>query len=231
MSNLSQAYLHQNYREFAKLLAHAQTKSNNLYNFTKEPRRIKPNSLKTWKRYILFQYMMEYTTTKKSDINSAEFGIYTGISSLMMETYFGHFETSKHYAFDSFEGLSSPQAIDRRPEVKGIMSPDLEKSKKLLKQSILHKGWIPDELPKNFCTKLDFIHIDLDLHEPIKGALEFVNPLLKPGAMIIIDDYSMRWRGAMLAVNEYIELNRDSFASIINHFNGLIFLRKKGSTA
>ena len=79
-------------------------------------------------------------------------------------------------------------------------------------------------------TELDFIHIDLDLHEPIKGALNFVHPLLKPGGMLIIDDYSMRWPGAMQAVNQYIELNRDSFASIINHFNGLIFLRKKGSS-
>ena len=94
--------------------------------------------------------MVEYTTTKKCDINSAEFGIYTGICSLMMETFFGNFEASRHYAFDSFEGLSSPQAIDQRPGVKGIMSPDLEKSKKLLNQSILHKGWIPDDLPKTW---------------------------------------------------------------------------------
>tara|TARA_B100000674_G_scaffold490661_1_gene507068 strand:+ start:1275 stop:1550 length:276 start_codon:yes stop_codon:yes gene_type:complete len=86
------------------------------------------------------------------------------------------------------------------------------------------------DLPKDFDTKLDFIHIDLDLHDPVKGALDFVHPLLNPGAILLIDDYVSTWPGAMKAVNQYIESNQNSFTSIINHCNGLISLRKKGGT-
>lgn len=169
--------------------------------------------------------MINYTRSKKFHINSAEFGIYRGIGSLMMETYFGRYEGSQHYAFDSFEGLSKPQPIDNRPDVAGIMSPSLTKTQKLLSKTKIYQGWIPEDLPQNFSTKLDFVHIDLDLYEPIKGALNFIHPLLKPGAIILIDDYSTNWPGAMEATNEYVESHMNKFLNVFDHMTGLLFLQ------
>ena len=91
MDSMADVFLNQNYREFAKLLSYAQARSNAVYDYIKEPSKIFPNQRKTVKRYILFQYMTDLLRSKKSIINSAEFGIYTGVTSLMMEAFFGQF--------------------------------------------------------------------------------------------------------------------------------------------
>lgn len=220
--------LHYKYDEFAKVLCTAQAKSNALYANFEDPFKISAFSRKTAKRYTLYQYMenylRNYVNTINEPLNTAEFGIYQGVTSLMFELFFSQTNGSIHHAFDSFEGLSKPQQVDNRPEVEGIMSPDFEKSQKLLSNSILYKGWIPQELPTKFEAKLDFVHIDLDLYEPIKGALEFILPKMKSGSIIIVDDYGTNFLGAMHATNEHIKSNRERYAHIMNHFTGQIAL-------
>jgi Macrocin-O-methyltransferase (TylF) len=49
------------------------------------------------------------------------------------------------------------------------------------------------------------VHIDVDLYEPTRAALEFFHPRLSPGAVMICDDYGFAsCPGARKAVDEYL---------------------------
>ena len=66
------------------------------------------------------------------------------------------------------------------------------------------RGWIPE----SFATVPDrlykFVRLDLDLYEPIKGALEYFYPRLGHGGVIVVDEYGFpRWPGARKAVDEF----------------------------
>ena len=66
--------------------------------------------------------------------------------------------------------------------------------RELLPHAILEKCWIPQHLKDVDCT-FDFVHIDLDLYEPILGALEYFVDKTRSGCIIIVDDYNDRWKG------------------------------------
>jgi hypothetical protein len=48
------------------------------------------------------------------------------------------------------------------------------------------------------------VHIDCDLYEPIRAALEYFYPRMVPGGYIVMHDYtSMAWNGAERAIDEF----------------------------
>jgi O-methyltransferase len=155
-----------------------------------------------------------------------ECGCWKGLSSYLMGHYLKinneNFVGKDFYVLDSFEGLSDPSKedvindslVDTQGErkgaafkTKGAYSASLEIVKNVLHEfpSIsFHKGWIPNSLKQLPSLSYKFVHIDLDLYEPIKGSLEYFYPKLVRGGIIICDDYgSLYWPGAKQAIEEF----------------------------
>lgn len=120
---------------------------------------------------------------------------------------------------DSFEGLPSPNEIDRRIDPtanfsdRDFLSVSQERVENnfrrfgLLDKNVKFlKGWFCDTLPIAPIKKLSIIRLDGDLYESTMDALTNLYPKLQPGGFLIIDDYAS-WAGCRKAVDEYREIH------------------------
>jgi predicted O-methyltransferase YrrM len=116
-----------------------------------------------------------------------EFGVYKGHS----VNYFAKRINSGRtiYGFDSFEGLHvdciGNDLAKGAFDLGGIL-PEVEKN------VILIKGWFHQTLPTFFAEHpqpIWFISHDADTYEAAKIVFEFTAPRLRPGTMIVFDDY------------------------------------------
>ena len=144
-----------------------------------------------------------------------ELGVFKGFSAYMM------LQNSKsnrcYVGIDTFAGLSEPApSVDGAHWAKGDLAySEIDVSNKLRMFSnrvTLIKG----EIPQIFLSKplhgrkFALIHIDLDLYEPTRNALEFGWEKLSDGGSLICDDYGfITCPGATRAVDEFL----------INHAN------------
>lgn len=112
-----------------------------------------------------------------------EFGVYTGST---LEVVAHARDRQQVYGFDSFQGL--PEAwrpgfpagyftLDNLPDVPGAE---------------LVVGAFADTLPgfvAGHRGPVDFLHIDCDLYSSTATVLEYVGPLLRPGSIVVFDEY------------------------------------------
>lgn len=125
--------------------------------------------------------------------------------------------------FDSFEGLSpaapedfdvGPRHVDRQGlqaqlrSGKQMFASSLEETKANLKEHGFIdyvKGWIPESFAGHEDERFAFAHVDLDLYQPVKAALEFIYPRMPAGGVILVDDYNFTdWPGAHRAVDAFV---------------------------
>lgn len=112
-----------------------------------------------------------------------EFGVFTGRS---LTEIAAAREGRDVYGFDSFQGLPEDYrphvrrgafAVDRRPEVAGAE---------------LVVGWFADTLPGFLATHpgpVDLLHVDGDLYSSAVTVLGLVGPRLRPGSVLIFDEF------------------------------------------
>ncbi len=113
-----------------------------------------------------------------------EFGVYSGTTlRIIAEARKGH---GPVYGFDSFEGLPEawrtefPQgafAVGELPQVDGAE---------------LVKGWFDQTLPgfmESHPGVVDFLHVDCDLYSSTKTVLDLVGPMLRPGSVVMFDEF------------------------------------------
>lgn len=143
----------------------------------------------------------------------AECGVFRGAGSYLM--MMANESTRKHYyGFDSFEGLSEPGGLDQVANdftfrwKKHDMSTDESVSKRNLQRFgdriHLYRGWIPARFSEVEEKVFSLVHIDVDLYEPTRDALEFFFPRLSLGGVVICDDYgSAACPGAKKAMDEF----------------------------
>lgn len=137
-----------------------------------------------------------------------EFGVYSGQTlRIISESRDGQV-----YGFDSFEGLPEDWRTDfeagafntdKLPEVPGAE---------------LVVGWFDDVLP-GFLARhpgtVDFLHVDSDLHSSAETVLDQVGPRLRPGSVIVFDEYFNYpgWqRHEHRAWQEYVERTGTKFS-------------------
>lgn len=67
----------------------------------------------------------------------------------------------------------------------------------------LHAGWFQDTLPAEAAGigPIALLHLDGDLYESTLVCLEWLYPLVSPGALVIVDDYELK--GCRRAVLDY----------------------------
>ncbi len=186
-------------------------------------------SPKLFKSYAIYQILSSIKSSSiQSPLSTAEFGVFRGVTSMLITTILEI--PNQHYIFDSFEGLSKPTKEDvegsTNPASGGEMSPNFKHIQNLFPNSTLQKCWIPSQL-KRVNALFDFVHIDLDLYDPILGALEYTIDKANPGCVIVVDDYNSRWPGCIQAIREHLSkyqnLYRLHYSTLFGNF---ILVRK-----
>lgn len=68
---------------------------------------------------------------------------------------------------------------------------------------------IPEYVEKNPGLRISLLHLDLDLYEPTKVALEYLYKLVVPGGIVLLDEYGMEgFPGETFAFDEFFEGKR-----------------------
>lgn len=151
--------------------------------------------------------------------DTADIGVRFGTSSFFILRGFDD-PARPHHLFDSFEGLSEPAPEDsgggrQTPWKKGQLLAEEEVTRKNLRMYAdrcrFYKGWVPTRFPEVADRRFAFVHIDVDLYEPTRDALEFFYPRMNPGGVIVCDDYgSAKCVGARKAMDEFIAAKPES---------------------
>jgi O-methyltransferase len=150
-----------------------------------------------------------------------EFGVAQGATSALLANEIQG--TSKLlWLFDSFKGLPRPTAQDvllddiyslgsmdryagRMVEDQAQVVGRLRQIQFPLTRARIVAGFIEDTirqpgLPEQVC----FAYVDFDFYEPIRTALEFLDPRLSEGGFVVVDDYGHFSAGARAAVDEFV---------------------------
>ncbi len=138
-----------------------------------------------------------------------EFGVFKGES---INYLAGCLPTTEIYGFDSFEGLPE----DWRPEVKAghfkvQQLPVVKSNVRLI------KGWFDKTVPvflEQHPEPVSYLHIDSDLYSSAKTILDLFAPRIKPGTVIIFDEFFNYpgWKqGEYLAFEEFVAAHGTRF--------------------
>ena len=148
---------------------------------------------------------------RKIDGAMAELGVYRGDFSAVMNELFPEKEL---YLFDTFEGFDEKDiVIEEQFSTPGMghrdfsnTSMELVKSKMAYPEKVhFYKGYFPETFPKDM-PRLALLSLDPDLYEPVYQGLKHFYPLMNPGGMILIHDYtSMQFPGVKKAVQKFAE--------------------------
>jgi O-methyltransferase len=169
----------------------------------------------THRRWTLWQ-LVRLVTAVEGD--TAECGVFRGASSwLICAATEGN--GRKHHLFDSFEGLSEPEAVDGGHWKAGALAAGEDLVRDNLRpfadRLTLHKGWIPDRFRDVEDGKFAFVHVDVDLRQPTVDSLEFFYPRLSPGAVFLCDDYGCTTcPGATEVIDQFLNDKPEKMVSL-----------------
>jgi O-methyltransferase len=156
---------------------------------------------------------------------TAEAGVFRGASSWFICDRFTD-SGKTHYAFDSFEGLSTPGPEDGFYwRERDFHAPEETAREALAPFKVeIRKGWIPDVFSLAEAETFCFVHIDVDLYEPTLESMRFFYPRMVSGGIILADDYGLSTcPGATRAVDEFM---RDKPETVVHVPTGQGFLVK-----
>lgn len=166
---------------------------------------------RTDRKFVLWS-MVRNTCDLPGD--TAECGVLDGASSYLICSARQACTSATHHAFDSFEGLSTPEPEDRPSSPmafqwsSGDLSVTLEDAMGKLRcfdNIRYYKGWIPDRFEEVAGHRFSFVHIDVDLYQPTRDSIEFFYPRLVPGGILLCDDYGYHTcPGARKAFDDFV---------------------------
>jgi hypothetical protein len=138
----------------------------------------------------------------RSDKLVCEFGVWSGAT-------INHIASripGKVYGFDSFEGLPERWRDGfPRSTFKTLELPRVRTNVELV------QGWFEETLPSFISAHPQdaaFLHIDCDLYSSTKTVLELLSPKIRPGCVIVFDEYFNYpgWQaGEYKAFQEYVQ--------------------------
>ena len=150
--------------------------------------------------YMIYS-AVERTAKIPGDI--AELGVFRGQSARIICEVKGK---RKLHLFDTFQGLPAPGEVDTKFK-QGEYSCSLPNVQKILEgQRDVHyyQGLFPGTAgPAEHC-RFSFVHLDVDLYESTRSALEFFFPRMSPGAIVISHDYVIA-EGVRQAFDQFFE--------------------------
>lgn len=193
------------------------------------------NTLRRQRNYSLMQ-LLKASPAIANEGEVAECGCWRGSSAYQIAY---RLKTAgfrnKFFIFDSFEGLSDFQKEDLANNA--IADPAARKKEFACPLDIVmdnlkefdfieyKKGWIPARFNETAGLKFSFIHIDVDLYQPIRDSLEFFYPRMVKGGIIVFDDYGyLSFPGAKKAVDEFLKGKSDFFLPM--PYGGAFIIKK-----
>lgn len=150
--------------------------------------------------------------------DTAECGVYKGASSWLICAATEGSERT-HHLFDSFEGLSEPEASDGTYWRSGNLAASEDLVRRNLEPFIgrveFHKGWIPERFPDVDGKTFAFVHVDVDLRSPTLQSVEFFYPRLAQGGILLCDDYAFATcSGATAAIDAFLSDKPEKMISL-----------------
>lgn len=167
--------------------------------------------------------------------DTAECGVYRGAGSFLILASQAQAAAKMHHVFDSFEGLSEPDARDdpgRHPTAYLWNKHDLAVGEEIVARNLagfdrfrLYRGWIPSRFEEVAERTFSFVHIDVDLYQPTYDSLAFFYPRMTRGGIVMCDDYGFTTcPGAKSAFDDFL---RDKPESVIHLTTGQGMLVKQ----
>jgi len=160
----------------------------------------------------------------------AELGVWKGNSAAVLAEFAT--KTGKHlFLFDTFSGFDGRDLVGTDVNHKRAFS---DTSVDYVRETVGHgeittylQGFFPSTITDEVRARtFALAHIDCDLYEPMKAALEFFYPRMPRGGMLILHDYSSgTWAGAAQAVNEFSAATGE-FVSLWPDKSGTAIIRK-----
>jgi len=196
---------------------------------------------------------LEYVIQNNVEGDLVECGVWKGGNLIVFQRYVEKFNLNKKiFAYDTFEGMSQPDEIDKtfEGESASMQLDKLEKKNVDRKKNILiadcsleevknnfekHtnknnliciKGKVEDTLLKNenLPKKISILRLDTDWYSSTKKELEILYPLLEKNGILLIDDYGY-WQGAKKAVDEFFKDKKVTMFKI--DFTGRMIINSK----
>lgn len=170
---------------------------------------------------LLVHYEL-YKSIKNIPGHIFELGVYKGTSLIRFATFRDAVENSfsrKIIGFDTFgkfptkdvtleEDISFIEKFEKEGgdglsdiELESIMKSKNFQNIQLVKGNVFDT--IPRYLSENPETRLSILHLDMDVKEPTKFALDILYDRIVPGGLIILDDYNAV-SGATLSVDAFL---------------------------
>jgi O-methyltransferase len=168
-------------------------------------------------RYFARQQLVAAALARWPSLDIAECGCWRGHSTIMTAEAAKKLSFSGRFSvFDSFAGLSdftgpdltNPRTAEQQQRTKLHFAAPEQHLRDLTHGYgfvDIYPGWIPHEFHHVADRTFSFVHIDVDLHDPTRDALEFFYQRLTPGGSIFIDDYGYKsFPGARVAVDAFL---------------------------
>lgn len=188
-----------------------------------KPNNLIPEADELWVKFIhgnirenpgdgsrFFSFLLNLRGVIENNIEGdfAEVGVYKGNTAAILN-YYAKKDGRNLYLFDTFEGFDKRDlvGVDSNTAM-GFADTSLEGVKEFVgdeKHITYIKGYFPESVIdecKN--KKYAFVHLDADLYQPTLDGLKFFYPLLSPGGIVFIHDYSSgSWEGCKKAVDDF----------------------------
>lgn len=154
-----------------------------------------------------------------------ECGVASGRTLLMMAYAVAyHGQAREIYGFDTFTGLPEPSRPDGAAVRgrAGTIRVDESQTRAYMERSGLStdelsrihlvKGDIRETLPRYDGGQIALLHVDVDLYEGYRCALEQLFPLVPSGGVVMFDEFhDPKWPGATRAIEEYFGATTQAF--------------------
>jgi O-methyltransferase len=190
------------------------------------------------KEQILYT-CLEYAALAEVKGDYLEFGMWKGgsmIAAYHLSRQLPGLSDMRFYGFDSFEGI--PTLTVNKHEAKefppGVFSGGLDEVRKNLVQAKVEMskvelipGWYSDTLNDQTKQKLPLraaavVNVDCDVYESTVPVLDFIEPYLVDGSIIIFDDWycfaNREEQGEQKAFSEWLQRNRHLKATPYKEF-------------
>ena len=195
-------------------------------------------------RHRRFWQMIEFfKSVQHLDGHTAEAGCARGLSSYLICEYerllYEAYDGASHHIFDSFLGLSMPGDKDTAAKgmqntwIKQVLTRPPQKRINFMEYTKTtlqdfpnvnyYMGWIPEVFDHTTKREYKFVHLDLDLFDPIYHSLNYFYPQVVRGGCIVIDDYGFSmWPGVKLAADQWARENACNVIPLISG-NAVVF--------
>ena len=160
----------------------------------------------------------------------AELGVWKGNSAAILAEFAA--KSGKHlFLFDTFSGFDQRDLVNLDQSHTPRFA---DTSIGYVRETVGHdaittyiQGFFPASVTIEVETRTYALaHIDCDLYEPMKAALEFFYPRMPRGGMLILHDYSSgTWSGATQAIDEFRRATGE-FVSLWPDKSGTAIIRK-----